>query len=47
MKSVVFYLALTLAVLAASFSAQIPPDNNPVKTSQPAKKGKKKHYPTC
>lgn len=45
MKKFIFYLALTFMVFAASFSPQIPPDNNPVKTTQQAKKGKKKHYP--
>lgn len=42
MKKFIFYLALTLMVMAASLSPQIPPDNNPVKTTQVAKKGKKK-----
>jgi hypothetical protein len=42
LKKIAFYLALTLMVMAASFSPQIPPDHNPVKTTQQAKKGKKK-----
>jgi len=42
MKRFIFYLALSLMVIAASFSPQIPPENNPVKTTQQAKKGKKK-----
>ena len=42
MRKFIFYLALTLMVFTASFSPQIPPDNKPVKTTQQAKKGKKK-----
>jgi hypothetical protein len=43
MKKFVFYLALTLMVMAASLSPQIPKENNNlVKITQVAKKGKKK-----
>lgn len=42
LKRFIFYLALTLMVMAASLSPQIPPDHNPVRTTQLAKKGKKK-----
>lgn len=42
MEKFIFYLALSLMVIAASFSPQIPPDSSPVKTTQQAKKGKKK-----
>lgn len=46
MRKFIFYLALTLMVFAASFSPQIPPDNSPVKTTQQAKKGKKRQDTT-
>ncbi len=42
MKKFIFYLALSLMLLASPMSPQIPPDPNPVKTTQVAKKGKKK-----
>jgi hypothetical protein len=42
LRKFVFYFALSLMVMAASFSPQIPPEHNPVKTTQQAKKGKKK-----
>ena len=43
MKKFIFYLALTLMVMAASLSPQIPKENNNLaKITQVAKKGKKK-----
>lgn len=43
MKKFIFYLALTLMVMAASLSPQIPKENNNLaKITQVVKKGKKK-----